>query len=90
MFLHRVRVMGEIDVKTFDLYSTREWVGLAKEMRLHGFSAAEYGNKYEPDLSPSYFVVEEGVIELLSVEIVSSYQAEKEIDKFSELMDSFH
>lgn len=82
MFLHTCLLMLQNVTETLDLGSVIGWDRLALEMRSEGFYTARYTNKYEPDISPSYFVVENSVIEMVSVEIVKANEAEKMIEMF--------
>ena len=82
MFLHTCFLRLQNVTETLDLGSVIGWDRLAKEMRSEGFYTAKYVNKYEPDLSHSYFVVESPVVEVVSVEIVKANEAEKTIEMF--------
>lgn len=82
MFLHTCLLRLQNVTETLDLGSVIGWDRLALEMRSEGFYTARYTNKYEPDISPSYFVVESSVIEVVNVEIVESNEAEKMIEMF--------
>lgn len=82
MFLHTCLLRLQNVTETLDLGSVIRWDRLVKEMRSEGFYIARYVNKYEPDLSPSYFVVESSVIEVVSVEIVKANEADKMIEMF--------
>lgn len=82
MFLHTCSLRLQNVTETLDLGSIIGWDRLALKMRSEGFYVARYTNKYEPDISPSYFVVESSVIEKVSVEIVKADEAEKMIEMF--------
>lgn len=59
-----------------DLCNKLNWDMLVHEMRKIGRTCVKYNNKYEPDTRPSYFVVDECCVTLLSVQCVSSKDAE--------------
>lgn len=82
MFLHTCSLRLQNVTETLDLGCAMGWYRLAQEMRSEGFYTARYTNKYEPDIHPSYFVVESSVIEIVSVEIVKANEAEKMIEMF--------
>lgn len=82
MFLHTCLLRLQNVTETLDLGSVIGWDKLASEMRSEGFYASRYTNKYEPDISPSYFVVESSVIEIVNVEIVKADEAEKTLEMF--------
>lgn len=79
LFLHKCSLSLQNVLETSDLCEVRGWCGLALEMRSEGVSVASYVNIYEPDFSPSYFVVQEGVVEIRQVMEIDACEAEEAV-----------
>lgn len=79
LFLHKCSVVLQNVLETSDLCEARGWYRLALEMRSEGVSVASYVNKYEPDFSPSYFAVQEGVVEIQQVIEIDACEAEEAV-----------
>ena len=64
-----------------DLGSHEEWLNVIDEAKKNNFDIIKYYNKYEPDTTPSFIVLNEKCISLLSIFSINVSFAEEEIIK---------
>ena len=66
-----------------DLGSNENWQTYAlRNMRNNGISVLQYVNRYEPDVNPSYYVINSDLITIKKVRKMRPYEAEAEVDAF--------
>ena len=66
-----------------DLGSNEAWQELAATwMDRNEYGLLQYCNRYEPDIDPSYYVLDSSLIQLKKVRTLRPYQAEAELDVF--------
>lgn len=64
-----------------DLGSHEEWLNVIDEAKKNNFDIIKYYNRYEPDTTPSFIVLNEKCISLLSIFSINVSFAEEEIIK---------
>ena len=65
-----------------DVGSHEEWKKIINETKSQGNSIIQYRNKYEPDVMPSFIVLDESCVEIINISTLKAWQAEKEVLKY--------
>lgn len=79
IYLHKCLLKTDKFFDCEDQGSHEEWIKVIEEAKKDGFQVIRYINKYEPDFTSSYIVLDSGLIEILSVSVLTAEKAEHEI-----------
>lgn len=79
LYLHKCRIETNLFYDCEDKGNHEEWIKLIEEALEDGFSVIRYTNRYELDFEPSYIVLNNKNVEILSVSIITAKKAEEQI-----------
>lgn len=77
LYLHTVNVQLESCYETEDVGSNEAWSLEIQRALEAKYCLIKYRNKYEPDSIPSYIILDESLVKVLTIESLSSNRAEE-------------
>lgn len=77
LYLHTVDVQFDSCYETDDVGNAEAWSLEIKKALEVNFNIIKYRNKYEPDSTPSYIILDKSLVKSLSIESLSSNRAEE-------------
>lgn len=80
LYVHRCVLEDTPTFISEDVGHTLAWFDVADRAEDSGYSVIEYRNKYEPDVHPSYYVLDGSLIHIKDVEVYSYDEAMDALD----------
>lgn len=79
IFVHKCWIESNDFFDCEDQGSHDEWLKTINQAVSDGYSVIRYNNRYEPDFKPSYIVLNEKNVKIVSVSQIKAIHAENEI-----------
>lgn len=85
IYIHECELVfnNEEHTHCMDLGSNEDWYQLIEEIEEH-INVIEYMNEYEPDINPSWYVLDESLISLVKVRQMTVENAERILELFGD------